>query len=108
MLICGLALCATPTSASDRGEPSKTTELLQSLQEQNQKLQAQLERQQALIESLTQKVSDIQASSLHNASDMRELESKLDTTGASAETHPVSSLGKVSISGEGGVGFFKT
>jgi hypothetical protein len=108
MLTCGLALYAFPASASDSVEAGHTTEQLRLLQEQNHKLQAQLEKQQELIDSLSKKVSAIESTSLHNATEVRELESKVDTAGSSAAMHPVTSPGKVTISGEGGVGFFKT
>jgi hypothetical protein len=67
------------------------------LQQQNQQMQQQLQKQQELIDSLTRKVSEIQAAQPAGA-----------TTGTEAETpspEQAFHFGKVAISGEGGLVF---
>jgi hypothetical protein len=78
---------------------------LQQLQQQNEKLQEQLRQQQALIDSLTQKVGEIQQATTQRNQEAEHLESEMK------QTEPKQggfSFGKVSLSGEGGVAFFKT
>jgi len=78
---------------------------LRELQQQNQALQEQLREQRSLIESLSRKVNDIQDANTQRSS-TEHLEA--NDAGTISKSPAALSLGKVNISGEGGVAFFHT
>lgn len=88
-----LAVSILPAGAQD----ANLQEQIRLLQQQNTALQQQLEKQNKSLESLEQKVEDLQAAKNENA----------PANGAAPEKSGFS-LGKVNLSGEGGVGFFNT
>jgi hypothetical protein len=93
-------------------DPPVTPEQLQSLQRQNQQLQQQLQKQQELIDALSRKVSEIQDINAQHDRDLGDLKAQAKPSKTEAAEPPASGspfhLGKVDISGEGGVAFFKS
>ena len=97
-----LALAAGKAAGAD-DQPVSRGEFLQ-LQQQNQLLLDQMRQQQQVIDALTHKVSDLetaQAATNENA-----------IAAAGSEPEPASTtgfhLGKINLSGEGGVAFFES
>src|SRR5260221_8836772 len=86
-------------------DASELREELRQIRQENALLQKQLEQQQRTINSLSKTVNDIQAASGKSEHDLT-----AEPRQASDMVAPTTSslLGKVNISGEGGVGFFKT
>src|SRR5436305_15247470 len=85
-------------------EPSDTQQQIQQLREQNRQFQEQLRQQQLIIESLSRKVGQMEENKA------RRDEGEASRAGREMEPEKTSSgfnLGKVNISGEGGVAFFK-
>jgi hypothetical protein len=96
-----LSLAAAGAFADER---SDTQQQIQQLQEQNRQFQEQLHQQQLIIESLSRKVGQMEE---NNA---RRDEEAGARAGGVTEPEKASSgfnFGKVNISGEGGVVFFK-
>lgn len=91
-----------------RADDTAMEQQLQQLREQNQALQEQLRKQQGLIDSLTHKVNEIQESSARSAQELDRLTSEQKDAGVSAKGVAASTMSKLSISGEAGVGFFNT
>ncbi len=86
-------------------EPSDLKQALQQLREQNSLLQEQLEQQQRTIDALSKTVSEIQ--SIARSKPLEETEPPAGTKSPSLVSSSAASvLGKVNLSGEGGVGFF--
>ncbi len=83
-----------------------TRDQILQLQQQNEQLQQQLRRQQELIESLSRQVSQIQEA--HSSRDHEPAGVKSDArdTGNAPASGLASRLGKVSLTGEGGIAFF--
>jgi hypothetical protein len=79
---------------------------MRQLKEQNKTLQAQLHEQQLLIESLSRKVNQIEQTDLQRSRELDHLEA--DVKDGSAKGAGNFSLGKVSLSAEGGAAFFNT
>jgi hypothetical protein len=103
LYVCAVAVFTVARGTLYADDSAETRQQLEQLQQQNQALQDQLRRQQALIESLTEKVNAIQQASSRAAN----LETEDPGGNAAASKAPSGfSLGKVSISGEGGVGIF--
>src|SRR5437870_3707295 len=99
-----MALTREPLQAD---EAADTGQQLLRLEQQNQALQEQLRQQQGLIESLTRKINKIEESTGRSGS---QGESKPDATEPEAAYKKPATfgLGRVNISGEGGVAFFNT
>jgi hypothetical protein len=92
------------SSQAHADDATSTAEALRLLKEQNQALQEQLRQQQIQIESLARKVTELQET--HQT---KQPESSQTDTGSSdlpPKQSAFGNLGKVNISGEGGVGFF--
>jgi hypothetical protein len=88
------------------GDSRELRDEVRELREQNIALQTQLARQQAMIDALSRKVGDLQ-----------EVQSKTSSNGRPTDPSPEDALaapstangfGRLHLSGEGGVGFFKT
>ncbi len=97
----GLLFLATGRFAFADDKTATRDQLLQ-LQQQNQQMQQQLEKQQELIDSLTRKVSEIQAAQSAPAQ-------ATAAPNAEAEPAPVEppfQFNRVALSGEGGLAFF--
>src|SRR5213593_1543892 len=77
---------------------------LRKLQEQNELLQRQLGKQNDLIENLSRKVSALENSTSAPTPAM----SAVERSPAPAEPSGAFQLGKVSLSGEGGLAFFRS
>jgi hypothetical protein len=108
----GLVLSASAAAAllfsagsSHADDPADTQGQLRQLQQQNQILQQQLQKQQTLIESLSQTVKDIQAAETRRNREMDDLKGESTPPSKAPASFGMS---KVNISGEGGVGFFDT
>src|SRR6266850_5004744 len=95
-------LFATPNLRAE--DSPETRQQLQELKQENRLLQDQLKKQAALIQALTHKVDNIQETTAQRG---RELDQLKDATPAAA-TSVASTLGKVSLSGEGAVAFFSS
>jgi hypothetical protein len=91
-----------------RADDTAVREELRQLREENLALQDQLHKQQTFIESLSRKVNQIEQAEWQESRDLDRLETEVKD--GYATTKPVGnfSLGKVSLSGEGGAGFFNT
>jgi hypothetical protein len=95
------------TGFACRGDDTNDVrEQLRLLQQQNQQLQEQLNKQQQMIDSLSRKVSEVDTASQARAT---ELQSQLaaQPVAATPAAKPFS-LGKIILSGEGGLAFFET
>jgi hypothetical protein len=103
MAVCAWAMAAILFSGLDvrADDSAETRQELRRLEQQNQSLQAQLEQQRKLIESLSHKVNEIQEA---GAKPNREM----DEPAPAGRNFGVAGLGKVNISGEGGVAFFNS
>jgi hypothetical protein len=99
-----LTLAGAPLRADDLA----TREELRQLKEANKSLQEQLRQQQSLIESLSRKVTQIEQSESQKSRDLDRLESEVKDGYATTKRAGNFTLGKVSLSGEGGAGFFNT
>ncbi len=76
------------------------------LQQQNEQLQKQLQKQQELIDSLSQKVLSIQDVNSRRDRELSDLKTEVKEAGDTPPTSGQSSrFGKVDISGEGGLAF---
>src|SRR5262245_42813806 len=95
----------TALGAEDSAEVKRQLLLLQ---QQNAALQAQINKQQELIDSLTRKVAEIQQANAKNDKRLDELKSDMATTDNENNHGTGFNLGKVRITGEGGVAFFDT
>jgi hypothetical protein len=91
--------------AEDLGDTQRQLRLLQ---QQNEALQEQLGRQQALIEALTKTVNEIQSATTQSSREMENLKTEVYATRSSRNSSASFGLNKVSISGEGGVAFFES
>jgi len=89
-------------------EGSETEWQLRELQQQNRALQEQLRQQQSLIESLARKVSDIQNADRQRSQETPRAPVEDQASGMTSRATGPLSLGKINISGEGGVAFFET
>jgi len=89
-----LFFCAAPSRADD----TNLEKQIQLLQQQNSILQQQLQKQNDSLESLTRKVQDLEAAGAE----------KENSTLENAPSKGGFNLGKVNLSGEGGVALFKT
>ena len=95
------------TSTACRGDDTNDVkEQLRLLQQQNQQLQEQLNKQQQMIDSLSRKVSEVDTASQARAT---ELQSELHAPPVVAvpAVKPFS-FGKIILSGEGGLAFFES
>jgi hypothetical protein len=107
----GLCACVVAvvliTGIACRGDDTNDVrEQLRLLQQQNQQLQEQLNKQQQMIDSLSRKVSEVDTASQARAS---ELQSEIATQPVvSAPAAKPFSLGKIVLSGEGGLAFFES
>jgi hypothetical protein len=95
-------LLAAPRSSAD--DSSETKQEIQELKQENRSLQEQLKKQAALIETLSHKVNSLEQSSTQRG---REIDQLKDNAPA-APPSVASTLGKVSLSGEGAVAFFNS
>jgi hypothetical protein len=98
----GLLVLALRQPAFAADDTAATRDQLIQLQQQNQQMQQQLQQQQQLIDSLTRKVSEIQAAQSTPA--QSNLVSNAEQEAAPAE-QPFQ-FGRVALSGEGGLAFF--
>jgi len=93
-------------------DPAATREQFLLLQRQNAQLQQQLQKQQELIDSLARKVSEIQDVNARRDRDVGDLKEQVQEEKGGGGKSPPSGqafhLGKVDISGEGGVAFFNS
>ena len=100
-----LALTAGGAAGAD-DQPVSREEFLQ-LQQQNQQLQNQMRQQQQVIDTLTHKVSDLETAQAATNQDSTALSAP-----AASEPEPAATtgfhLGKVNLSGEGGLAFFES
>ena len=100
-----LPLASAPSRADDSSE---TTQRLRQLEDQNKAFQEQLRKQQELIESLSRKVGDLQQTNTQHSEELNHLENEMKEPAAPAKSSGAFSLGKINISGEGGVAFFNS
>ncbi len=94
-----LALAARSMAAGPAVAESATAEQIRLLQRQNEALQEQMRRQSDLIESLSRKVARLESA---------EADAKDGGSGAGSPPRDGAAPGKVRISGEGQVGFFRS
>jgi len=103
---CAVALATLSSAPSRAADSTQTSERLHQLELQNQQLQEQLRRQQELIESLSRKVNEIQETNTQRGKELENLQAEMKEPAPAAKNSGAFSLSKVSISGEGSVGFF--
>ena len=87
------------TSATLAGGDPSTATALDDLRRQNERLQEQLKQQQGQIEQLTRTVADIKANSQSSGDEL---------VPRQTDRLPAFKIGKVVLSGEGGVAMFRT
>ena len=104
-LVAALAATSTPLRADDAAELKREFE---TLRKQNAALQEQLRRQQSVIDELTKRVAGIEQTA--GTHDVASTEPREDSKAGDviAKTPAGFNIGKVNISGEGGVGLFHT
>ncbi len=108
-LLAGGAAIFFLLTAAGRGEDlSGTQQQLLLLKQQNDILQQQLQKQQELIDSLTRRVSEIQNASSNHDLAITDLKAEVKDQADQPPVQPSSVFGKVHISGEGGIAFFKS
>jgi len=109
IVLCACTIALVLAGGQLRGaEASETERQLRELQQQNRALQEQLRQQQSLIESLARKVSDIQNADAQRSHEATHVPVDDKESGLSSRAIGPLSLGKINISGEGGVAFFET
>jgi TolA-binding protein len=91
-----------------RADDTATREELRQLKEENKALQEQLRQQQSLIESLSRKVNQIEQAESQRSRELDRLESEAKEGYTTTKGAGNFSFGKVSLSGEGGAGFFNS
>jgi hypothetical protein len=91
-----------------RADDTAMKEELRQLKEKNRALQEQLQKQQTFIESLSRKVNQIEQAESQKSRDLDRLESEVKEGYSTTKPAGNFSFGKVSLSGEGGAGFFNT
>jgi hypothetical protein len=89
-------------SAELRADSTNVEEQLRVLQQQNETFQSQMRKQQELIDSLSREVENMRQSAKDRDAEAERM--KADEQPAASAFKP----GKVQITGEGAVGFFKT
>ena len=104
---CGL-LCLFSGSSQLRADDSALVQQLRLLQEQNEALRAQLQKQQDAIDALTRQVSVIQQSDAQRKQEIADLKTESAPPASTLEHPEAFALGKIKISGEGGVAFFNS
>ena len=104
--VCGVASIGLVNREVHADEQTDIRQELLLLRQQNQALQQQLRRQQNLIDSLSEKVTEIQATSLQSSYEVDRLKVEFENNGQEPGKTSSFSLGQVRLSGEGGVGFF--
>src|SRR5258708_22907760 len=99
-------------NAAGAEDPPVTREQFLLLQQQNALLQQQVQKQQEVIDSLARKVSEIQDVNARRERDVGDLKEQVQEEKGGGGKSPSSGqafhLGKVDISGEGGVAFFNS
>ena len=86
-----------------------TPEQFRALLKQNERLQQQLQQQQQVIDSLSKKVSEIQDVDRKRERELSDLKAEVkEEGGAPAASGLGKAFGKLDISGEGGIAFFKS
>jgi len=109
VVLCACAVTVfTLAGGSLRADDTAVTKELRQVKEQNQALQEQLRQQQSLIEALSRKVNQIEQADTQRSREVEHLESEVKDGGANTKEASNFSLGKVSLSAEGGVAFFNT
>lgn len=106
--VCATALIPLASVPSRADDSPETTQRLRQLEEQNKAFQEQLRHQQELIESLSRKVNGLQQTNTQHSEELDRLETEMKEPAAPSKSSGAFSLGKVSISGEGGVAFFNS
>src|SRR5437867_7827988 len=97
----GLCLLCFAAAAAGAEQQSTVERQVEQLRLQNEGLQRQMQQQQAVIDRLSRKVSELESAGKRTTSEpeMRTTEMKEDAPGKSGAAF---GLGKVSLSGEGG------
>jgi hypothetical protein len=106
-LLLGALLLVLTECRSSAEQTNDLKEALQQLREQNSLLQKQLEQQQRTIEALSKTVSEIQSAARGKTSEGTASQEEAPKPGLVSST-AASVLGKINLSGEGGVAFFHT
>jgi hypothetical protein len=91
-----------------RADDTAMREELRQLREENRALQEQLRKQQTFIESLSRKVNQIEQAESQKSRELDRLETEVKDGYSTTKPAGSFSLGRVSLSGEGGAGFFNT
>jgi len=81
---------------------------LRQLQQQNERLQRQMQQQQEVIESLSRKVSGLESASQRQAGQPGANAPTSEEPAASTTSAKPFGLGKINLSGEGGLAFFQS
>ena len=105
---CALTSVIAAGTDSRAEDSSDTREELRLLKEQNRVLQDQLHQQQTLIDSLNQKVDQIQTGHSDYDRQMKDLKAQMDEATSAPQSSRVFSPRQVSLTAEGGVGYFQT
>ena len=103
----GLCLLCFAAAAAGAEQQSTVERQVEQLRLQNERLQRQMQQQQAVIDRLSRKVSELESAGKRTTSEpeMRTTEMKEDAPGKSGAAF---GLGKVSLSGEGGLAYFQS
>src|SRR5882724_11335184 len=99
-----LAVCSVSLPAVETNFTSQIQQLLQD----NAAMRAQMQKQQQVIETLTHEVAQIHQSEAQRDRELGHLKNEIKEPEAAPAAATGFSLGKVRISGEGGVGFFNS
>jgi hypothetical protein len=107
-LFLGAAWLVTACLPLHADDSSEMREELRQLREQNAALEGALHKQQGMIEDLTRKVSEIQASASKTEREPETQDDAKHDAGMVARSDSPFSFGRLNISGEGGVAFLHT
>ncbi len=105
---CAAVVFAVAGGSLRANDTSDTQAQLRELQQQNQALQEQMRKQQALIDALTKKMDQMESANTQHAQEVNQLKTDMQDIAPDVKSKKGFSFGKVNIGGEGAVGFFST
>jgi hypothetical protein len=108
LCVCAVTVLTLAGGSLRADDATATREEFRQLKEENKALQEQLRQQQSLIESLSRKVNQIEQTDSQRSRRLDQLESEVKDGNTTPKDAGNFSLGKVSLSAEGGAAFFNT
>jgi len=102
-------ICLFSTEVGSAEPESNLSQQVRQLQQQNELLQRQLKKQQELIDNLSRKVSGLESANQNRANEQSAAADNINQDSSrSVQAGNPFGLGKINLSGEGGLAFFKS